>query len=198
MYYRDLTPYRDDGTDEPGTFNIYPDVLNIGWLDGAHSFETGVVPAPLIDKLRQLTLSDQVNRERQRAGTFDAGSALIVHQMHVRGAPHECPFCGLAIALDPQDTDRPRISSSFFLGTSEICIPAAASTRVFYAFPSLLLHYISTHHYLPPAGFLEALEQFRTDRPFDIEAAMSDVDCRLVTADELQAIDDGSATLSAR
>jgi hypothetical protein len=193
MYYRDLTPYRDDGTDEPGTFNVYPGVLNIGWLDGAHPFTTGVVPTSLRDKLRQLTLSDQVNRERQRAGTFNAEGALVVHQMHVRGSPHECPFCGHAIALDPEGADHPQITSRFFLGTSEICIPSATSPGVFYSFPSLLYHYVSAHHYLPPAGFLEALEQFRTDRPFDIEIAMSDVECNLVTADQLQKIDSGSA-----
>jgi hypothetical protein len=198
MYYRDLTPYRDGGTDEPGTFNVYPGVLNIGWLDGKHPFETGTVPAPLLGKLRHLTLSDAVNRESQRAGTFDAASALIVHQMHVRGSPHECPFCGHAIALDPQDTDRPRISDRFFLGTSEICIPAAAPTPIFYSFPSLLLHYISAHRYLPPAEFLEALEQFDTDRPFDIEAAMNDVEFEVVSAAQLQSIDEGRSKLSAR
>jgi len=105
--------------------------LNVGWLGQGHSFETGPVSTDVRDALVRL-----------------AGNSVNV----MRGL-HYCDFCDAESPLYVETSDG-QVRAS--LGTGEI--QAIAENGVVYLAPTLLVHYIDAHDYLPPAVFLSAVK----------------------------------------
>lgn len=63
MYYPDLTYYRNKAVSDDefdlkpygdNSYEIYPCLINIGWLDSTNWFPTGNVPFTLLHKLEEL------------------------------------------------------------------------------------------------------------------------------------------------
>ncbi len=104
-------------------------VQTVGWLDASHDFPVGNPSNELIDKLRVLI--------KTRTKTFD------LHVNTVRGI-HPCNFCGEDIQLDRKT----------MLGMSEIWIP---SGELWLATPSLVIHYMEAHGYIPPNVFSDGV-----------------------------------------
>jgi hypothetical protein len=119
-------------------------VRTIGWLDRSHRFTIGPTPAAIIEKLREIM------RGRSEAN---------VHVNQIRGI-HPCNICGKRLAASD---DR-----ELLLGSSEVWIPDGAEG--YFASPSMIIHYITKHKYLPPEEFLKSIEMFDLRRPFDAEA----------------------------
>ena len=120
----------------------FPGVFTIGWLDQAHPYETGDVAAGLVRKLTSAMI-----------GTSSAN----VHVNQIRGV-RPCGLCG----MDEFEDRRLRI------GSTEVWIPGAQ--EVYYASPSMLLHYITAHRYLPPEPFRAALTSLDLSKPYRAQA----------------------------
>jgi hypothetical protein len=104
-------------------------VYNIGWLDAAQKFETGFVDPEIVTRLEQI-------------------SCCSVNQ--TRGL-HDCNICSSEIDVIYKLKDK-----TLLLGDAEIRVFSAESQ--IFAAPTLLLHYITAHNYLPPTSFLNAVK----------------------------------------
>jgi hypothetical protein len=113
----------------------------VGWLDTEHKHETGRPPDWLTEKLELIVL--------RRSSTFDA------HVNVVRGI-HPCNFCGRDVELTSGGQRTP-------LGMSETWLPSDSG---WLAAPSLLIHYITGHGYLPPPAFGRAVWALNTEGRF--------------------------------
>lgn len=102
--------------------------MNVGWLDPKHEFRTGQPSEELLAIL---------------------WNYCKVCVAEARGI-HHCEFCpGRYIYYADRDGE------FLSLGASEIRVFGRDSA--IYAAPSLIYHYVSHHHYEPPAEFVEAL-----------------------------------------
>jgi hypothetical protein len=128
-YFPDLTPY----TYLPDTVPPGVELSNIGWLDAAHPFPQGSTSPEFIKKLTELCAHHQ---------TAQARGWHSCNLTHPEGAP-PYPFT----VVVGEETIR--------LGSAEIRVPASGN-RWFTA-PTLILHYVLDHAYLPPAEFVEAV-----------------------------------------
>jgi hypothetical protein len=106
-------------------------MLNVGWLGREMAFETGNIDAEIWDELVRLA-SDPVNL--------------------MRGL-HDCELCDVESPVRVQSDYSPKGFAS--LGTGEIRVKGENDR--WYVAPTLLLHYIQSHHYLPPEGFIQAV-----------------------------------------
>ncbi|HVI01560.1 MAG TPA: hypothetical protein VM869_22750 [Enhygromyxa sp.] len=98
-------------------------LVNVGWLDFDVPFQLGKAPSEFIEKV---TLATRLLRNPMRG-------------------IHGCRACGgLEDIYELVDGER------FLLGMSETWLPASTSETIYIA-PSLLLHYLTRHEYLPPA-----------------------------------------------
>ncbi|MFH8981160.1 DUF7919 family protein [Streptomyces varsoviensis] len=112
-----------------------PPALNIGWLSSEHDYPRGLAPNGLVARLRTLAK----NLENVYRG---------VH------------FCELCPTLDAA---REHLhSEGLSLGTGEIWV--TGSNGVTYAAPSLIIHYIVDHGYLPPEEFRTAVMEAGHER----------------------------------
>lgn len=111
-------------------------LINVGWLDREHSFDTGSPPAGLLPRLVGLVRHNAVNRTR---GYHTCAFCTTDH------APHEPP--AISIYVDE--------GRAIPLGDAEIWIESPQGPR--YAAPDLVLHYVDSHHYLPPSQFIDAV-----------------------------------------
>ena len=145
MYYRDLSNYSYHLT------KPIPKAKNVGWLDAAHEFPKGEVSPALLEKLRALII-----------GTKD--SDVIVNKVR---CIHPCNFCGL------ENVVLSGVHRKVHLGMSQIWIPDIGPNR-FFAAPSMILHYIEKHQYRPPSTFLDAIEHFEINGPFNGQTAYTD------------------------
>ncbi|MDF9816428.1 hypothetical protein [Streptomyces sp. SPB162] len=131
-YFPDLSPYTywDDQTPSKEPVTGVP-VVNVGWLDDEHEFTTGEPPEGLVEALRK---------------------AVTDREYRVTRGVHSCDLCRThwVEADNPQAPDEP-----ILLGMSEL--RALGANDVLYAAPSLVLHYVTDHDYLPPADFCEAV-----------------------------------------
>lgn len=101
-----------------------------GWLDGGHPFRTGDPPPGFVDKLAWLCVNE-------------------LHQ-RTRGI-HFCEIC------QPEGSRQVSVlvaGEKRRLGTAEIRV---RTPRFTYAAPTLVLHYVVDHRYLPPDDFVEAV-----------------------------------------
>ncbi|MBB5020579.1 hypothetical protein HNQ59_003900 [Chitinivorax tropicus] len=191
MHYEDLTFYRDDGSDTAGFVNVYPKVLNVGWLDRNYPYTKGDIPQKIIQKLKELTFLDMKNSEDKKHGIFEKNKAVIIHLMHMRGAPYKCSLCGGEvgeITINPGGLDVYQGTQQMLLGRSEMCIPDSGGD-LFYSFPTMLYHYVVDHQYCPPADFLKAVDQFNMHAPYNIEKEQDDLECLQMPVDQLHDID---------
>jgi len=118
----------------------------VGWLDAPHFlFRRGRFPKPLLEKLIQL---------RTRCSTLHGG---------FRGQ-HSCTLCLRNLR---------RFWMPDKLGDSQFNLFVPGRGEVFIA-PGRIDHYIETHHYRPPAVFLDALEACPDPWSFGYYAALRD------------------------
>jgi hypothetical protein len=108
-------------------------MLAIGWLGKGSSYSRGVFPQVFIEKLL----------------------ALAENPQKLTRGLHYCEFCDMESPIE--------LKSSVFsqgrawIGNGEIHVSAGPG-RLF-VMPTLAIHYISHHQYLPPLEFLRALER---------------------------------------
>jgi hypothetical protein len=140
MYFEDLSAY--------SYYLNSPlrNVFNVGWLDASHAFPTGTVPSSTLTRLRALI--------------SDAHATVDVHVNRIRGI-HPCNLCGRDI-LFADNQGRAR-----YLGMSEVWLPG---DQVWYAAPSLALHYIEEHRYVPPCEYVAAIERFDISEAFHAQS----------------------------
>jgi hypothetical protein len=105
--------------------------LNVGWLDTEHDYPTGVVDDELHVALVHL-LGFQTNP--------------------TRGA-HPCPFCGKGMVEFVDDHGYKHL-----LGSAEIHVDGEDGSA--FAAPSLIVHYVLDHGYLPPEAFRKSVIEF--------------------------------------
>lgn len=137
MIYPDLTSYRH--------FLQRPlsSVSNVGWLSTECDFSQGEVSPFFLKKLREAIIGNeffnaQVNRARSTS---------------------PCPLCGCIAIEVNNDYGRE------FLGADELWIPAIRE-GAYYAAPTLIMHYVFKHLYLPPLEFIEALMRLDVSTPY--------------------------------
>ena len=115
---------------------INPLGLNVGWLERGQAFETMIPTEEILDAL---------------------WSFCTISVMQARGF-HLCNLCD-----EPKMVIASRHGFRRLLGTSEIRV--FGDKGLVYAAPTLIYHYVRTHHYNPPHGFLRALKE--SPRPPD-------------------------------
>jgi hypothetical protein len=108
---------------------VHPPITAVGWLDDEHPFPTAVPNEELLDLL---------------------WSYCRVAVVPTRGW-HDCQFCPPRNRL-LRVTRKGRL---LHLGSAEIC--ALSPTGEVYSAPNLVYHYVSAHHYAPPAVFVDAM-----------------------------------------
>jgi hypothetical protein len=129
MHFDDLTPYSYYLSGR-----TLDDVRNVGWLDQQHSFRSGDVSQSIISKLRDIAL----------------GSVSFCAHVNMLRGFHPCSLCHLqSVTLNHQ-------GEPLYLGQSELWIPTDNVTKSFAA-PSMLLHYVEVHRYVPPENFTDAV-----------------------------------------
>jgi hypothetical protein len=106
-------------------------VVNVGWLGRESDFQVGPV-----DESIRLEL-------RKRAE----------NPLNVMRGWHDCELCGIEspIRIPPLEGLHGRIS----LGTGELWVVGDAG--ITYVAPTLIVHYVEDHGYVPPASFNAAL-----------------------------------------
>ena len=139
MYFEDLTAYC-----YYLPFNL-SDVRNVGWLDTSHAYSKGETSGSFLSKLRQSICARQSN--------------VDAHVNVIRGV-HSCNICGgPRIEIDCQN-------SKVLLGMSEIWLPAS---RGYFASPSMTLHYIEVHGYVPPQEYVDAVMALDLSQSFNAQ-----------------------------
>lgn len=119
-----------------------PNVRMVGWLNRAHPYQVGDVSKKLMTKLKELMRGSE---------------NVDVHVSIIRGI-HPCEICDENELLDAR----------LLVGSSEIWLPVALGG--FVAAPSMILHYIEVHSYLPPNEFLEAVGNFDLEVPYNAQS----------------------------
>ncbi len=128
MYFEDLSEYQYLSA-QP-----LPRVRNIGWIGPEAPFSVGPTSEEFRSKLIDIFL---------RRGEFDVEVNLC------RGEGYVCHLCGAKeVMLDIGGRRR-------ILGASEIWLPGRGG--IYFAAPSLVIHYVLEHNYLPPAVYVQAV-----------------------------------------
>jgi hypothetical protein len=133
-WYEDLTPCYYFGPDSQRKLKL----IAVGWLEGSRPFPTGILQRDFIDQLIYLF-------------------AVQWHLLIVPGR-HSCSICDPTAAANAL-AKIPELNfvHGFYnvsLGSANLLVPG--DRKIFVA-PSLILHYIHTHRYEPPAEFREAV-----------------------------------------
>jgi hypothetical protein len=133
-YFPDLAPYAYGR-------GLHPGVVHVGWLDKIHPFPQGSVDTRLIEKIKQ----------------------LAAKPVELYRGKHLCELC--AAPPDVVKTLSPTsgiVNSAWSewaaqrSGNGEIRVSRGGVT---FAAPVLVVHYVETHGYLPPAQFMKAVEE---------------------------------------
>ncbi len=122
-------------------------MLNVGWIDPATTYPSTEPSAQLLGKLKLMVI----------------GNAIINVNMNTIRAMLPCGICkqrGIQLSNDQ--------GGKAFLGMGEILIPAS-SGQYYYAAPSMVVHYIEHHLYMPPMEFWNAIEAFDLATAFDAQ-----------------------------
>ncbi len=107
-----------------------PSVQNIGWLDDQHEFNRGPAPAGFTDALHRCAL----------------------RPVQLTRGLHRCQLCGGS----PFEQHVARYHDlELGLGNGEIRV--RGTDGVEFAAPTLVVHYVVEHQYLPPAPFVDAV-----------------------------------------
>ncbi len=108
-------------------------IKHVGWLEAGRAYAKGEVPKSDVERLERLTLLTWKPPFRAHGW-------------------HDCTLCGRRPADGPMK--RTIAGQSVLLGAWEIFVPDG---NIMYSTPTLILHYIEDHGYLPPPAFLQAL-----------------------------------------
>jgi len=130
-------------------------VKTVGWIDNAHPFQTGVIPHDVLEKLKTVMLGNE---------------KINIHVNAIRGV-HPCNLCGESDFYD----------SDLRIGSTEIWI--SDGENGFYAAPSMIIHYITDHQYLPPEEFLDALREFDLFCEFNAQAEYEKLAAEVMSAE---------------
>jgi hypothetical protein len=120
-----------------------PNVFMIGWLDDNAEFERGEADVAFLNALRSLYPSHQVNKMR---------------------GYHKCQLCHTT-----KNKGAIEASIDVDLGSAELWIPSSDKSVIFAA-PDMILHYIETHQYSPPASYKQAVIQEAKDSSWNAAA----------------------------
>jgi len=103
-------------------------LVAVGWLDQAHPYRRGAANERFIDKLSDLLVEPWA-------------------PMYLLGYA-DCPFCQLPsyrIAFNGKSID---------VGSLNLFVPGSG---FLFVAPSMILHYVISHNYLPPREFCDAI-----------------------------------------
>ena len=161
MHYKDLTCYRENlGSNH---CLIYPQLVNIGWLDRGVPFKRGTVREEIVQKLKKI-ITMEANKTKDKS----IKKPVNFHWGFVRSI-FPCPFCPLDIAeisICNKNTKK-----RFMLGVNQVFIPSRIKKR-FFNFPTLIYHYVVEHGYVPPVVFQESVLDFNLKGKWDGERAL--------------------------
>lgn len=106
-------------------------MLNVGWLATDHSFPTGDVSSEFINCL----------------------ILMAAHPKNLLRGVHDCEFCNMEspVRIPATGTGREVVS----LGMGELHVTSRDGPT--YSAPSLIVHYVIAHNYLPPQEFIDAV-----------------------------------------
>lgn len=108
-----------------------PAVLNVGWLDHSRSFRRGQAPDNFIKALKRWLSKAKANQTR--------GFEL-------------CRFCRMNNYQQMHVVVEER---NVMLGSAEIWVPGIKGEV--YASPTIIVHYVEEHEYLPPDQYIDAV-----------------------------------------
>ncbi len=136
--------------DDLSSYSYYLDgeinaIKNIGWICYGKPYSIGDAPSAFKNKLKTIFIS---------ASTYKYTFNII------RGNS-PCELCHEKIYLYNGLRDIP-------LGFCEILIPSLIKGE-FYASPSLIVHYIKEHNYLPPQEYIDSVMQVDLNKSFNAE-----------------------------
>ena len=127
MYFADLTPC---------SYNIGEPVgISVGWLDRAHDFSRGDVPAGFTERLAEICSRPAVQH---------------------RGF-HVCEFCDFGTDASYE------IQKSAGALSSAVIRVVGHDGAVYYS-PAMICHYVTRHKYRPPEAFVRAVMEMEDDR----------------------------------
>lgn len=121
---------------------IYPDLspyrytesnriaLNVGWLGKAASFTRGSIDSDIRNQLVRLAR----------------------HPVNMMRGLHYCELCSVESPI--RVVVSTELNKPAYLGNGELWVSTRDAT---FAAPTLIVHYIDSHSYLPPAEFCEAV-----------------------------------------
>jgi hypothetical protein len=141
MEFPDLSPY---SYYQPKPFR---DVLNVGWLGRGQVFPVGNVPSEFVEKLK-LLMSDR------------RFAALAVNRIR---SVHPCNVCG-----EREFSALGDAAGGIPIGSAELWVPR--SSGGFFAAPSMIIHYITDHRYLPPKLFVNSVVDVGWDDVVDAQS----------------------------
>jgi hypothetical protein len=110
-------------------FDGEPDAVNVGWLEPDHAYATGEPPEGLVERLAELA-DDRVNQTR---------------------GYH---FCGFCVRKAQDEAGEGGWFAYVPRGSAEFRVHADDAV---YAAPTMIVHYVADHGYLPPQQFCEAV-----------------------------------------
>jgi hypothetical protein len=128
MHIPDLTPYSSHGSEDESR------LISVGWLDPEHDFNTGEVGHELVRKLADLLVNPWQ-------------PAIVM-------GFHQCGFCRLSGGPTSFRIRNLASGPEVSMGLANLWLPA---NGFLYVAPSLILHYMDSHGYSPPAEFQEAV-----------------------------------------
>ena len=142
------------------------DLINVGWLGVGHEFPTGDVSTDIRNSLIELAYESR----------------------NVMRGFHYCEFCDEESPITVEGSTSDGHYFRTFLGTGEIRIHTASGRA--YAAPTLLVHYIDAHQYLPPAEFIAAVAVPKDQRPAEpivVSAEFRSAAARILAGDDTKA-----------
>lgn len=122
----------------------FADVLNVGWIGRGQAFPVGKASHDFLDKLKLLI------RE---------GSHFEVNRMR---SVHPCNVCG------ERDFATLNSRAGIPVGAAEIWVPRVGGG--FFASPSMILHYVMDHNYLPPDSFIDSVLAIKIEQLIDAQS----------------------------
>jgi hypothetical protein len=134
-------------------------LLAVGWLDDSHPFPRGPVKDHTLSRLALLVQPpwpepDQLSDDDRES--IAMGAILGPWEPVFGCGYHDCEICNDANDLARRGRGIVVDGRSIKVGAFNLFVPGVG---VVYLAPSLILHYIKDHEYLPPTVFLEAVDR---------------------------------------
>lgn len=113
----------------PCSYFSHPGLIAVGWLDDRHPFPRGTLEPAMIERLAELLVEP-----------WEPWLLL---------GWHDCQLCD-----DPEALQLELAGHRVGMGTRNLLVSDGQQTFVA---PSLILHYVVAHGYVPPQAFLDAV-----------------------------------------